>query len=149
MKLIRQPPDSYLCQACCVAMLADVTLEEVLENAQLHQAPDGSGKMYLTNREALRFLLLHWKTLGLMIKFFYERLSFDEGGLVCNAIDKAHALVGVKSRKYVSGEHAVVWNADERMIYDPQEDEPQPLSGYQVYEWWPLLDLESRTLPDV
>jgi hypothetical protein len=122
-------------------MLAGVNLEHVLDRARLHKAPDGSGKDYLTNREAVRYLLSWNLCLGAMAKFRYERLD-GAGRVSIVDVDRAPALVGVRSKRIPGAEHAVVWDPETRKVFDPQEAEPQELSSYEVYEWWPLLRLE-------
>lgn len=143
MQHVRQPPDSYLCQACCTAMLANVDLQYVLDRARLLQAPDGSGKVYMTNRETIRFLLEFGLTIGAAASFPFVQQPDDLNEIhIVSDLSKQSALVGVRSEKYPDGEHAVVWDHERRMILDPQLEDPQPLSRYRVYEWWPLVLLE-------
>lgn len=146
MKLIKQPADSYLCQACCAAMLAGTSLEVVLQKAKLHKAPDGSGKLYLSNRETIRFLLEYWLTLGGCLHFKFENLEFDKGLLSGNGIDLVPGLLGVRSKLSPEFNHAVVWDPELRMILDPHEDEPKPLEDYEVYEWWPVTRIDQDHL---
>lgn len=145
MELIRQPEGSYLCQACCVAMVSGRPLSEVISSCHMLKAPDGSGKYYLTNYESAKFLWQNDIMFGCIGKFSNQKLDVDEG-LNFEGVDKIPAIVGVKSKKYVDGDHAVVWCPDRRMILDPQCDEPQPLSVYKVYEWIPCPSMEKDSV---
>lgn len=140
MKLVRQPEGSYLCQACCAAMLAGVDLKYVLD--RVHPKKDAkSGKPYLTNKEMARFLLDFNLTLGSWARFHYVKMD-DEPDLRIHGVEKMPAMVGVQSKLYPASEHAVVWDPETKMILDPQCAEPQPLSNYKVYEWIAVTPME-------
>lgn len=136
MSLVRQPPETYYCQACCVAMLAGVTLDDVLSSARLLEAPDKSGKTYLSNLDAQKFLIGRGLSLGAITNFEPQRVDLDR--LVIHDVRRIAALVGVESHVYAGGMHAVVWCPDRQMVLDPQRDDPQPIDRYMVYEWMPL-----------
>lgn len=47
------------------------------------------------------------------------------------------ALLTVKSKVFPPpNTHIVIYAGD---VFDPQHDEPQPLSDYEVIEWWPVI----------
>lgn len=136
IELIRQPVDSYLCQACCVAMIAGVSLQDVLNKARLTEAPDDSKKPYLTNYESAIFLWEHGFMFGCVGRWNFEQIDMSSG-LAFQDVHKIPAIVGVRSEIYKDKEHAVVWCPDRQMILDPQKDEPQKITNYLVYEWIP------------
>ena len=118
-------------------MIADVTLHEVISSCRLILAEDESGNYFLDNFESARFLWRKGYQFGCVGHFpdgvtleGSESLTFEE-------IQQHHAIVGVTSKTYAHGEHAVVWDAELKMIRDPAEDQPQKLTEYNVTEWIP------------
>ena len=138
----RQPEESYPCQACCVATLVGCSLEEVL--AEVTLTTDKVGRQYLTNDESCRWMVTRGLCFGAIGNWpDFTTLDVSEG-LSFERVDLIPALVGVKSRWVPDLHHAVVWDPERRMVLDPRESDPQPLTDYLVYEWWPVFELKQQ-----
>jgi len=141
MKLVRQPQGSAWCFACCVAMIANTTLDDVIAAITRHLVvPDKHplrGKPYLGLQDAIIYLAQHSYQYGAS-HHFAEPATFDCTDLVLQVTDalKQPAILTVCSGQY--GEehlHSVVWDPDTQTVLDPQCDQPQSLKSYRVREW--------------
>lgn len=137
MQHIRQPKESALCLACCVAMVSDTTLDEVVISCELRGRPP-----YLPMREAIRFLLKKDITVGSIMKFDEFHVLSHKVGLHLEMVDDSDAIVGVKSKIVRGGRHAVVWDSENKIILDPQYARPRKLEQYLVDEWLPITRWE-------
>lgn len=144
MRIVRQPVDSYLCMAACVAMICEVDLDYVLEKAEFKNAPDGSGKKYLGDTNAVIFLAQHGWRYG-SGPHWPEGVKFKEGceiSISVDCIEVMRAMVSVDSEIYDhEGGHSVVWCPDQRMILDPQYGVLQPVHRYTIREWIPVAKI--------
>jgi len=126
-------------------MLSGRTLEQVLKRCELRDAPNGSGKQYLTTRETVRFLNrvgLHlgvWPNWGAENPYCFRDDEDFSVAMTCEGLEKWPALLCVDSRTLPGFEHAVVWCPERRLVLDPQHDEAQPISRYRVRAWIPVV----------
>ncbi len=136
MELIRQPDGSGWCLACCLAMLTDHGLEQVL-NA-LSTKKGAIRENHVTEYGALWYMLEHGFRLGGMIHLCLDGSDLAEMGDVAfdvQAMLQNDAIVSVKLNSLPTGlYHAVVWNAAERTIYDPAVGK-MDLKDYSVVYW--------------
>lgn len=123
MKLVQQPKDSQLCLACCCAMIANQTLEEVLAEVTLTPLnfPGVPDFEYLTIQDAIRYLLTKGLWLGGEI-----RIGFVDHWDGTARIDlmETPALVTMPSKNYRSCLHCIVYDHISEMYFDPQQSEP-------------------------
>ncbi len=141
MQLIQQPKGSAWCFACCVAMVANTSLEDVIAaiNRKL-VVPEKHplrGNPYLGLQDAIIYLAKCGLQYG-SSHHFADPAVFDCNDLTLQITDalKIPAILTVCSGKY--GEehlHSVVWDPESQAVLDPQCEAPQKLSDYRVREW--------------
>lgn len=126
---IEQPPGSKLCLACVVAMLADTSLEDVLQRCDHHDA--GTPLPFST---AANFLASRRWHIGMMLHGRFALLK----GLVFLLIHRRYGAILFVRPSNGEGTHAVLWTGER--IFDPAPGaEGKKLNDYQVLEWWPLV----------
>jgi len=134
MNIVRQT-ESGLCLAACVAMVANCSLEEVVEKTRILKSQDGV--RFLPDNEAIKFLASRMLCYGLRLAPGSE-VNEDTPDFTVTVTTDCPAILGVLSENFPGFNHAVVWDNQRRKILDPLHDEPQPLSRYTVVEWVPI-----------
>lgn len=135
MELIKQP-EPGLCLACCVAMVAETSLEDVLANCRTLQPEHGV--RYLPENEATKFLAARMLCYGARFKpgvAMTDELTHFE---VLYPLREYPAILSVPSRNFKDYLHAVVWDNDHGTILDPLADEPRSITDYDIREWVPI-----------
>lgn len=149
MITVKQPHGSKVCMAACLAMIAGVTLDEVLAEVRLREPPKHPGKGgYLDLAEAVRWLAEHGYIYGIVI----GNLSgigdnVEEIAVVHDLkviLRDNPALLGVKSTTFEGCMHSVVWDNEAGVVRDPNPKVPETtkLSEYEIDEWAPVVKLE-------
>lgn len=135
MKIVRQT-ERGLCLAACVAMVANCTIEEVVEKTRILKSQDGV--RFLPDNEAIKFLASRFLCYGLRLAPNSDNLDEDTSDFTVTVTTDCPAILAVPSENFPGFNHAVVWDNEQRKILDPLYDEPQPLSRYKVLEWVPI-----------
>lgn len=137
-RVVRQAKESKDCTACVVAMVLGLTLEEAKSQMQAYVLSDGSH--YYKMREMLKILGSH----GVVVGFYFtpadqvngDRIA-EDSHLTCDIpIQGRPCILCVKSKTQTVADHMVLY--DGKMVLDPQEDDPQPISDYRILEIYPI-----------
>lgn len=134
MKTVKQPAGSKCCFAACVAMLAGVTLDEVLAEVTLH--PEG----WLPLSEALLFLAKRKIMLGMCVDVDDLRIDPTAAQIKLNVtfdVCSTEAIAIVESNAYPGFDHAVAWDNIEKKFRDPCPDEGELTepADYTIKQW--------------
>lgn len=123
--------------AACLAMLTERTLDYVLYKVKT--VPNRTkDKYYVPTREAILYLLEHDLWFGGEIAIPKQPTTFPFTLSV--ELGKHKALVTVKSQVYDDALHAVVYDPITKKFYDPQKDEPQDPSQYEIVAWGTVIN---------
>lgn len=136
MKLVKQT-EPGMCLAACVAMVANTSIEDVVAKCRILKPEDGI--RYLPDNEAIKFLASRMLCYGLRIGKFDAKLTSDGDSFnVTVPMNACPAILAVPSPNFPGHNHAVVWDHETRMVFDPLLDEPQPIERYEVLEFVPV-----------
>ncbi len=141
MKLIQQP-NEWSCMACCLAMVTGTSLDDVYKFLD----KDGSRiihnvRLGFTVLDMLYYLTLHNRT----VTPLWSQIDreFGQGVVAVEEIQpnllhkwRGHLLSFNDAIIIVGGTHAVVWNHDERKIYNPNGLIHGLTSEYYENEIW-------------
>lgn len=141
MQLIQQPKGSAWCFACCVAMITNTSLEDVIgainRKLVVPEKHPLRGNPYLGLQDAIIYLAKHGYQYG-SSHHFPQPTLFDCNDLTLQITDalKIPAIITVCSNQFGNEHlHSVVWDPEEQQVLDPLHDSPQPLTNYRVREW--------------
>lgn len=157
---VKQPKDSKLCGAACVAMICGYDLD-ALYRALSSMHP---GRFPFTLEEQLESedpyfchmidIAYFLASEGYLVGQHAQALNAENGGRMALSdatdltltiqIADSPALVGVDSEKYPGKLHWVLWDGKAMRDPSPEQPDTRPLSDYdnRIYDWIPLIRLE-------
>lgn len=138
MRLVRQSCGDGLCMACCVAMITGEAIETVLREALLEE---GYGGWFLSTAEAARYLLARGMLLGACFDISTPPKQ-DADFLVVKLPLTIPAILSVDVANPSGAPHAVVWDAETRMVFDPALENPRPLCEFNIIRWTPITTID-------
>ena len=136
LKIVTQPPGSYVCAVACASMLTGVPIETLLQEHSFDTTDGGS--VYWEMGRMFSVLARHgWQGV-------FVRVEGDVLDSVPLRPKKYVSLVAVESEalKLTDGSpahHLVVWNPFTKEVFDPHYSTPRELHDYTVVEWNPLV----------
>jgi len=141
MQLIQQPENSAWCFACCVAMITNTTLEDVIgaisRKLFVPEKHPLRGKQFLGLQDAIIYLAQHGYQYG-SSHHYADPVTIDCTDLTLTIGDALSipAILTTVSDKF-GGEHlhSVVWDPETARVLDPQFDNPKRLRNYKIREW--------------